>query len=144
MIRAVSITPSHHLIHRASMLLSDCDPWSDELLLLTFSFFTFGLYSVMTTVTLFTVTSLVWAVLLSTFFKRGGCLRFLNIRLSFSLRFDTPNAACALFPAAPDAPRNWLFTCWATSAELSRALDFDFSKLHRLRASEKWSCLRSN
>lgn len=87
------------------MLDSDCEPWSEELLLETVSpDLIFGLYSVITTVTLFTVTSLVWALLLSTFFSLGGCRRFFMDFLSFFSRFWLLVAG-----------RNWLATCWATS-----------------------------
>ena len=64
-----------------STLDSDWLPFSEEALLRwpdwsDTDFFDLGLYSVTTTVTLFTVTSHVWALLLSTFFNRGGCLLF--------------------------------------------------------------------
>lgn len=71
-----------------SALVSCWEPFSDDALLerpdWSELFFTFGLYSVITTVTLFTVTSFDWAVLRSMFFRRGGCL-FLRLGLS-SLR----------------------------------------------------------
>lgn len=95
------------------MLDSDWEPWSDELLLVTVSAdLIFGLYSVITTVTLFTVTSLVCAVLLSTFFNRGGCRRFFSAFLSFRSFF----IVLLLLVAG----RNWLATCWATSCGLIR------------------------
>lgn len=75
-------------IHRASMLDSEWDPWSEELELEIVSVdLIFGLYSVITTVTLLTVTSLVCAELLSTFFSRGGWRRFFMDLLSFFSRF---------------------------------------------------------
>lgn len=98
-------------LHRvASMLDSDCEPWSEELELdIVSDDLIFGLYSVITTVTLFTVTSRVCALLLSTFFSLGGCLLFLSDRLSFFSRFGLLVAG-----------RNCVATCWATSCGLIR------------------------
>lgn len=59
---------------RASTLVSDWLPDSEEVLLFSdwsLELFAFGLYSVIITVMLFTVTSLVWAELRSTFFSLG-------------------------------------------------------------------------
>lgn len=95
------------------MLDSDCDPWSEELLLETVSAdLVFGLYSVITTVILLTVTSRVWAVLRSTFFNRGRWRRFFSAFLSFRSFF----VLLLLLVAG----RNWLATCWATNCGLIR------------------------
>lgn len=84
----------------------------------------------MNTVTELTVTSLVWAVERSTFFKRAGY--FLCLCLSCpELLWREPEADLLPFGMAPDAPGN-VAACWATSAELRRGLrvEVPLNKIH--------------
>lgn len=119
----------HPPIHRASIDDSDWEPWSEELELDTVSaVLTFGLYSVMITVTLLTVTSRVCAVLRSTFFSLGGWRRCFSNFLSFFSRFWLLVAG-----------RNWVATCCATNWGLIRGLRVDVpfrtSHIRHLNAS---------
>lgn len=83
----------------------------------------------MTTVTLFTVTSLVWPVVRSMFFKRTYLDRLFLPRES--LLEDL--ALCGLLP-----PGSWL--CWAlTSAELSRGLRVEVPKIE-ISVSDRFDC----
>lgn len=126
------------------MLDSLCDSEEELLVLAAAScdFAALGLYSVMTTVTLLTVTSLVCAVLLSTFLSRAGWRRFFSARLSLpSPRgwwwwcLPTGGAGWVLVAAG----RNWLATCWATSCGLMRGFRVDVpfrtSHMRHLNAS---------
>lgn len=116
--------------HRASVLDSLWLPWSLELVVDSVSadLGTFGLYSVITTVTLLTVTSRVWAELRSIFFKRAGCRRFeryLFSRFSFLGLLVAGTYCCA--------------TCWATNCGLMRGLRVEVplrtSHIRHLKAS---------
>lgn len=117
--------------HRASVLDSEWLPWSEELVLDGASAADFGflgLYSVMTTVTLLTVTSRVCAELLSMFFNLGGCRRFARDLFSFLsfLALDVAGTYCCA-------------TCWATSCGLMRGFRVDVplrtSHIRHLNAS---------
>lgn len=94
-----------------------------------------GLYSVITTVTLLTVTSRVWAELLSTFFRRGGWRRRAKLPPRFSLR----GCMSPLLEVALVAGTYCWATCWATSCGLMRGLRVDVplrtSHIRHLNAS---------
>lgn len=99
----------------------------------------FGLYSVITTVTELTVTSRVWALERSTFFKRAGY--FLCLFL-FRDNFDDFDVLDVPFGTPDDAPGS-VAACWATSAELRRGFRVDVPSLstnqNSLNSPFKWN-----
>lgn len=102
--------------------LLDSPDWS------LLAFFILGLYSVITTVTLFTVTSLLWAVLRSMFFSLGGCrdLRLGLVRRLSLTRPTTPPPPLVveepLLPSFLPGFSSGTNCCWATC----RPLRWDF------------------